>query len=180
MLSCPALLDGILLNLGHPEALRWLIEHTAKVITEQGIDLYRQDFNMDPLEHWRRADDPDRQGMTENLYVQGYLTFWGELRRRFPVVPRDGEADIAGFQKRLAAGENPRNIKVELAKDIITLYHSRAAADEAAAEFDRVFRDKQVPDQMPESESEGVMRQANAIIEIAFDIVKLFTGVKLD
>jgi tyrosyl-tRNA synthetase len=60
------------------------------------------------------------------------------------------EADIAEIQKRLAAGENPRNTKVELAKDVIALYHSRAAADEAAAEFDRVFRDKQVPDEMPE------------------------------
>ena len=60
------------------------------------------------------------------------------------------EPDIASFQQRLKAGENPRNIKVELAKDIITLYHSRAAADEAAAEFDRIFRDKQLPDDMPE------------------------------
>ena len=60
------------------------------------------------------------------------------------------EPDIAAFKQRLSAGENPRNIKVELAKDVITLYHSRAAADEASAEFDRIFRDKQVPDEMPE------------------------------
>ncbi|MBN2464225.1 tyrosine--tRNA ligase [candidate division WOR-3 bacterium] len=60
------------------------------------------------------------------------------------------EADVAELQKRLAGGENPRNIKVELAKDVIALYHSRAAAEEAAAEFDRVFRDKQIPDEMPE------------------------------
>jgi alpha-galactosidase len=78
------LLDGILLNLGHPAAMQWAIEHTSKVITEQGIDLYRQDFNMNPLDHWRRADAPNRQGMTEIRYVEGYLTFWGELRRRFP------------------------------------------------------------------------------------------------
>jgi tyrosyl-tRNA synthetase len=60
------------------------------------------------------------------------------------------DAEVAGMKQRLSAGENPRNIKVELAKDIITIYHSRAAADEAAAEFDRIFRDKQVPDDMPE------------------------------
>ncbi len=34
--------------------------------------------------------------------------------------------------------------------------------------------------QTPESESERIMRQADAIVEIAFDIVNLFTGVKLD
>jgi tyrosyl-tRNA synthetase len=60
------------------------------------------------------------------------------------------ESEITALQKRLAAGENPRNIKVELAKDVIAIYHSRAAADEAAAEFDRIFREKQVPDEMPE------------------------------
>ncbi|MFA6240939.1 MAG: NPCBM/NEW2 domain-containing protein, partial [Candidatus Hydrogenedentales bacterium] len=37
-----------LLNLGHPEAWSWLVNHVDKLITEQGIDLYRQDFNMDP------------------------------------------------------------------------------------------------------------------------------------
>jgi len=60
------------------------------------------------------------------------------------------ESEIAVLQRRLGAGENPRDIKAELAKDVITLYHSRAAADEAAAEFDRVFREKQTPDEMPE------------------------------
>jgi tyrosyl-tRNA synthetase len=60
------------------------------------------------------------------------------------------ESGIAAVKQQLASGENPRNVKVELAKDVIALYHSRTAADEAAAEFDRVFRDKQVPDEMPE------------------------------
>jgi alpha-galactosidase len=73
-----------LLNLGNPMALRWLIEHTSRTLVEQGIDLYRQDFNMDPLDYWRAADTPDRQGITEIRYVEGYLTFWSELRRRFP------------------------------------------------------------------------------------------------
>ncbi|MFN8492633.1 MAG: alpha-galactosidase [Caldilineaceae bacterium] len=73
-----------LLNLGNPEAWRWLVEHIDGMITEQGIDLYRQDFNIDPLDFWRAADPPDRQGLTENRYVQGYLAYWDELRRRHP------------------------------------------------------------------------------------------------
>jgi tyrosyl-tRNA synthetase len=60
------------------------------------------------------------------------------------------EPEIAAIQQRLASGDNPRDIKAELAKDVIAIYHSRPAAEEAAAEFDRVFRDKQVPDDMPE------------------------------
>ena len=81
------LLDGPgnrLLNLGNPEAREWLTDHVDKFLTEQGIDLYRQDFNMDPLAHWRAADAPDRQGITEIRHIEGLLAFWDELQRRHP------------------------------------------------------------------------------------------------
>jgi alpha-galactosidase len=73
-----------LLNLGNPEALDWLIEHTDKLIISEGIDLYRQDYNIDPLDFWNTNDPTDRQGITENHYITGYLAFWDELRRRHP------------------------------------------------------------------------------------------------
>jgi len=76
--------DQKLLNLGHPDARAWLVEHVSKTIREQGIDLYRQDYNIDPLGFWRGADTKDRQGITENHYVTGYLAYWDELLRRFP------------------------------------------------------------------------------------------------
>ena len=34
-------------------------------MTEQGIDLYRKDFNMDPLALWRGNDAEYGQGITE-------------------------------------------------------------------------------------------------------------------
>jgi alpha-galactosidase len=73
-----------ILNLGNPEAHAWLVEHVSRMIREQGIDLYRQDFNTHPLEAWRSNDAPDRQGITEIQHVMGYLSYWDELRRRFP------------------------------------------------------------------------------------------------
>src|SRR5208283_2779613 len=73
-----------LLNLGNPDALKWLTDHVDQLLTEQGIDLYRQDFNFDPLEIWRANDAADRQGITEIRHVTGYLAYWDELRRRFP------------------------------------------------------------------------------------------------
>ncbi|MBN2293985.1 MAG: alpha-galactosidase [Pirellulales bacterium] len=73
-----------LLNLGNPDVRTWLIERVDKIITEQGVDLYRQDFNMDPLGCWRGNDTKGRQGITEIRYVEGYLAFWDELRRRHP------------------------------------------------------------------------------------------------
>jgi alpha-galactosidase len=73
-----------LLDLGLPAAREWLIEHIDHLLTEQGIGLYRQDFNMDPLAFWRAADAADRQGITEIRYVTGLLAYWDELRRRHP------------------------------------------------------------------------------------------------
>jgi alpha-galactosidase len=75
---------GGLLNLGIDEARDWLTDHIDQLLTEQGIDLYRQDFNLDPLNYWRGADAPDRQGITEIRHVTGYLAYWDELRRRHP------------------------------------------------------------------------------------------------
>jgi alpha-galactosidase len=75
---------GGLLNLGNPEAWNWLLGHVDRMITEQGIDWYRQDFNMDPLGYWRANDAADRQGITEIRHVTGLLAYWDELRRRHP------------------------------------------------------------------------------------------------
>ena len=75
---------GGLLNLGNPAARAWLTDHVDKLMTEQGIDLYRQDFNMDPLALWRGNDAEDRQGITEIHHVEGYLAYWDELLRRHP------------------------------------------------------------------------------------------------
>lgn len=76
--------NGGLVNLGHPEAWKYIVENTDKIIVENGIDYYRQDFNMDPLDYWRKNDAPDRQGITENKHVVGYLAFWDELLKRHP------------------------------------------------------------------------------------------------
>ena len=81
--------QGGLLNLGNSAARQWLTDHTDRLITTQGIDLYRQDFNMEPLPYWRGNDTPDRQGITENHHVEGYLAYWDELRRRHPRMPID-------------------------------------------------------------------------------------------
>jgi alpha-galactosidase len=73
-----------LLNLGNPDARKWLTDHVDRLITENGIDLYRQDFNIDPLAFWRQDDSPDRQGITEIRYVTGLLAYWDALLERHP------------------------------------------------------------------------------------------------
>ncbi len=78
--------ENQLLNMGNPEALKWLTDHVDGLIKSQGIDLYRQDYNIGPLSFWRTNDADDRQGITENHYVSGYLAYWDELRRRNPSI----------------------------------------------------------------------------------------------
>ena len=56
---------------------------------------------------------------------------------------------IAQLATRMRDGENPKHIKQELAKKIVSDLHSNPAADEAALQFDRVFSKHEFPDEMP-------------------------------
>ncbi|MFA5203816.1 MAG: alpha-galactosidase [Lentisphaeria bacterium] len=76
--------DDMLLNLGHPGARQWVVELISALITENGIDCYREDFNIDPGPFWDLADEGGRQGLTEMRFVEGLYAFWDELRRRHP------------------------------------------------------------------------------------------------
>jgi len=58
---------------------------------------------------------------------------------------------IAGLRSDSQNGaRNPRDIKAELAKSIITDFHSAAHASNAEEEFNRIFRGKQKPDEVEE------------------------------
>ena len=74
----------MLLNLGDPDARRFLTDFLSDRITEFGIDCFRQDSNIAQLAYWRNADQPDRQGITEIRYVEGQYALWDELLDRHP------------------------------------------------------------------------------------------------
>ena len=73
-----------LFNLGNPEARQFLTDFISERIRAWGLDCYRHDANIAPLEFWRAADKPDRQGLTEIRWVEGLYAFWDELLRRHP------------------------------------------------------------------------------------------------
>jgi len=73
-----------LLNLGDPDALKFVTDYISERITEKALDVYRQDFNFNVAPYWQANDTEDRQGITEIKYVTGLLAFWDELRRRHP------------------------------------------------------------------------------------------------
>ncbi len=45
---------------------------------------------------------------------------------------------------------NPRDLKRNLAKTLIRMYHNREASEEAEKEFDKIFIQKEIPDDIPE------------------------------
>jgi tyrosyl-tRNA synthetase len=57
---------------------------------------------------------------------------------------------IAEIEANLKAGIlHPRDAKMSLAREIVTIYHSDKGAAQAEEEFRKVFQQKEIPDEMP-------------------------------
>jgi len=57
---------------------------------------------------------------------------------------------IQRWRADVAAGANPRDVKVTFAKEIVARFHSGAAAEHAHEEFEARFKQGQMPEEMPE------------------------------
>lgn len=100
-----------------------------------------------------------------------------ELISRWAELATD--LDFAEFEKRLKKpapdsdrGENPKDLKIELAKEIVKIYHDSAAAEKAVEEFARLFSGDSKsgrPDEIPEIQIE----------EGSWGIVELLNSAKL-
>jgi len=58
-------------------------------------------------------------------------------------------SDIEGLRAAIAAGRNPRDVKFELAKEIVARFHGAAAAEQAQADFIARFAQKTLPTDLP-------------------------------
>lgn len=59
-------------------------------------------------------------------------------------------AQVAKWKMETEGGRNPRDIKVLFAQEIVTRFHSKAAAEAALADFEARFRQGAMPEEMPE------------------------------
>lgn len=59
-------------------------------------------------------------------------------------------AEIDTLKQAVAEGRNPRDVKFELAREIIARFHDEAAADQAQAEFIARFQKGALPEDIPE------------------------------
>ena len=68
------------------------------------------------------------------------------------------------IKARLENGENPRDIKIELAQIITTLYHGEKTMKEARQYFETVFRKRELPDDIPTIQLEDAQETITDVI----------------
>ena len=102
-----------------------------------------------------------------NTMFAKVLSISDELMWRwYTLLSFRSEADIAALRKEIDQGRNPKDAKVELAKEITSRFHSPAMA--AAAERDFVLRSQGgIPDQIPEMRLPGPSWGIGALLKAA-------------
>jgi tyrosyl-tRNA synthetase len=86
-----------------------------------------------------------------NDMFQKLMSVKDELIERYFTLCTDRELEeIKSFKKRIGEGENPRDIKMILAHDIVTMYHNEKLAAQAKQNFIEVFQNGGVPDDIGE------------------------------
>ncbi len=73
--------------------------------------------------------------------------------------------EIEQFKQAVVEGENPRNIKIKLAMELVARFHSEAAAEAALKDFETRFSKNAIPEDIPEVEIQGAMPLANLLKE---------------
>jgi tyrosyl-tRNA synthetase len=69
----------------------------------------------------------------------------------FDIVTDRTPQEVEALQADVELGKkHPMDVKMSLAKEIIAGFHGEAAAEKASTEFQRVFRDRQAPEEMKE------------------------------
>lgn len=73
--------------------------------------------------------------------------------------------EVKKIEERLKNGENPRDIKMELAKEITRLYHNEIDAKNAEEHFKTAFQKQEAPQDIPEFKLNSLEDIGNTLIE---------------
>jgi tyrosyl-tRNA synthetase len=93
--------------------------------------------------------------------------------RYYELLTDISPADLARLKEDLASGKkHPRQVKEDLAKEIVVRYHGREAAEYEAREFIRVLRERELPEEIEEiilikkKENLDNLKRSNPMAEI--------------
>lgn len=90
------------------------------------------------------TDSPDEQyGRVMSIKDELILTY-------FELCTDVAMEEIKALEQGIREGGNPRDFKMHLAREIITLYHGKEAAQKAEKEFVQIFQKKDKPSKIPE------------------------------
>ncbi|WP_220271964.1 tyrosine--tRNA ligase [Crenobacter cavernae] len=70
--------------------------------------------------------------------------------RYYELVSMKSLDQIKALKRQIEEGRNPRDVKIELAMELVARFHDQAAADAALADFQARFQKNAIPDEMPE------------------------------
>ncbi len=95
------------------------------------------------------APPEDMYGKVMSVPDKAILTY-------FRLVTRYTPAQVAAIARGLAEGQmHPRDVKMELAREIVSIFHGNEKASEAEEYFKRVFQEREAPETMPEFKLAG-------------------------
>ncbi len=113
---------------------------TLKLLTDsQGKKMGKTENNMITLNDSYQEMFGKVMSWTDDMIITG-----------FELCTKISLEKINIFNKELKSGENPKNLKVLLAKEIVKTYHSEKKANKAEQEFTKIFSNKGRPDKIKE------------------------------
>jgi tyrosyl-tRNA synthetase len=86
--------------------------------------------------------------------IFGKVMSWSDdmIINAFEVATKVSMDDIRSMKEAMDSGSNPKEFKMRLAKEIISIIHDRESAELAEKAFDSVFKNKEVPENIQEIE----------------------------
>ncbi len=100
------------------------------------------------LDNYIAVEDSPREMFGKTMRVSDEL-----MLKYYELLTDISVADLEALRVEVQSGKkHPRQVKVDLAKFLVERFHSKEAADSAEVEFDRIFVNKGLPDDMPEKD----------------------------
>jgi len=87
------------------------------------------------------------------------------ILKYFMFMTRVVAETIAAHTDALKAGANPRDVKLELAEEIVRMYHGEAEAKKAREGFISIFCKGEMPEEMPEFKLKSEMTIVDVLID---------------
>jgi tyrosyl-tRNA synthetase len=113
-------------------------------------------------------DEPPKEIFGKIMSISDVL-----MVRYYELLTDISPAELARLKEDLASGKkHPRQVKEDLAKEIVARYHGREAAEHEAREFIRVLRERELPAEIEEiilikrEEDLDNMKRSNPMAEI--------------